>query len=386
MKTGNKIVFSLPSGLMMGGITTWSVKLVHLLNRQGHQGILVRHTPYPGYSELVYPNDYGLNIIECPGETPYLIQEDKILLQYEDVYSKLLPATFVPNWSPATYSVCAALAQKSPEKIRLIGIAHSDEAYYYDTLQYFEPIIYKFLADSEEIRRKLVAFLPQRKNDIIFHPHPVDITPNLDRSYSLQSDVPIKIVYAGRLYNPQKRIFDLVTLVKILVDAEVNFLLTIYGDGPDEGELRLAMESLGFKAASHVNWGGLVSVETIKQVLQNTDIFVLVSEFEGMSLSMLEAMANGCMPVVTKVSGTHHFIEHGNNGYLVDVGNISEMALLIKFLDLHRDVMANMGQRSYETLLKNNTYEMYMNWFFEFCQSAWEEPVRSWPSNRSIYI
>lgn len=382
----NKIVFSLPAGLMMGGITTWSVKLVHLLNQGGHLGILVKHTPYPGYSELVYPPEYGLNIVKCPGENAYSIQKDEILDKYQSTYRKLLPATFVPNWSPAIYSVCASLATVYPQQLRLIGIAHSDETYYYDTLYYYESIIYKFIADSEEIRHNLVTLLPHRKDDIVFQPHPVDIAPNLERNYSLQSDKPIRIVYAGRLYKQQKRIFDLVTLVRILTDMEVHFILSIYGDGPDENELHLAMQSLGPKAANHVEWGGLVPVEVIKEVLQNSDILVLVSEYEGMSLSMLEAMSNGCIPIVTKVSGTNHFIRHGYNGYVVEIGNISDMANLIRFLELHRDVIANMGQRSYETVLQSNTYDLYLNWFLELCECAWEAPVRVWPKDRSIYM
>ena len=56
------------------------------------------------------------------------------------------------------------------------------------------------------------------------------------------------------------------------------------------------------------------------------DVFVNVSEYEGTSLSMLEAMSFGCVPVVTDVSGAREFIEEGENGYICGVGDIEGIA------------------------------------------------------------
>jgi len=53
----------------------------------------------------------------------------------------------------------------------------------------------------------------------------------------------------------------------------------------------------------------------VQKLWQTADVCVLVSEYEGTSVSMLEAMAAGCVPVVTKVSGTADVIQPGINGF-----------------------------------------------------------------------
>jgi hypothetical protein len=62
---------------------------------------------------------------------------------------------------------------------------HSDELYYYETLQYFEPIIYKFIAVSQEVGDRLGEYIPSRKKDILIHPYPVHIPQNYVRNYTV---------------------------------------------------------------------------------------------------------------------------------------------------------------------------------------------------------
>ena len=56
--------------------------------------------------------------------------------------------------------------------------------------------------------------------------------------------------------------------------------------------------------------------------LNEQDIYLNFSEYEGTSLTMLEAMASGCVPVVTDVSGVSDFIEDGVNGLVSDIGDL----------------------------------------------------------------
>ena len=72
-----------------------------------------------------------------------------------------------------------------------------------------------------------------------------------------------------------------------------------------------------------------------------------LSDYEGRSISIMEAMANGAVPVVTETSGVHEDITDGENGYIVGVGDMDALAERIAFLDCHRDRIGTMGQNAH---------------------------------------
>jgi glycosyltransferase involved in cell wall biosynthesis len=382
----SKIVFSLPSGFMVSGITTWSVEMTRYINLRDQDAILIRHTPYPGYPEVLYPNLQSLNVLECPGDTPYSISRENILPQYKAIYGQLSPATFVPNWGPSIYSVCAALAKEDPNKLRVIGYAHSDEPYYYETLQYFEPIIYAFIAVSQDVGNSLGKFIPSRKKDILVYPCPVRVPKELTRNYTISPDRPLKIVYAGRLQSKQKRVYDLVLLAKRLIDKGVNFHLFICGNGPEEQNLRNKMRTISHTPNKYVTFVGTVSPDNMLRVWKNADICILVSDFEGTSISMLEAMASGCVPIVTKTSGVQKFIRSQDNGFVVDIGNIEKITRIVERLDSNRSLLSKIGYQAYKTLQKHYTYDNYVSWFLQLSKEIWRQPSRYWPTDRPIYF
>ena len=65
--------------------------------------------------------------------------------------------------------------------------------------------------------------------------------------------------------------------------------------------------------------------DDIPQLLQAMDVFVLSSLSEGTSVSLLEAMASGCIPVVSATGGTPDIIKDGQNGFLFSISNLNEM-------------------------------------------------------------
>jgi glycosyltransferase involved in cell wall biosynthesis len=61
----------------------------------------------------------------------------------------------------------------------------------------------------------------------------------------------------------------------------------------------------------------------IPELLALTDIYVLASQYEGLSRSLMEAMASGAAPVVSDVRGTREMVRHGETGYLLPVGDVA---------------------------------------------------------------
>jgi glycosyltransferase involved in cell wall biosynthesis len=117
----------------------------------------------------------------------------------------------------------------------------------------------------------------------------------------------------------QKRIDRLVRVVSMLPDVKC----IIAGDGPARGELELLSAELGVQDRVHF----VGNREDVSHVLDSLDVFVLVSDSEGMSNAMLEAMARGRAVVSTNVSGADDALaasdNHGAAGIITDFDEAS---------------------------------------------------------------
>lgn len=377
------IIFVLPAGLMMSGVTTWSVGLCRRLTGLGQRVGLIQHPDIKPTLDLSIPP--GIQRVRCQNQAiPQDFYTEADLVDYAIDYRRLMPAVIVPNGATGTYATCALIASQAPEILRLIGVAHSDEAVYYEWLNYYEPIIHKFIAVSQEIAANLAQIIPHRKHDIVVRPCAVEVPRHLSRIYSPPNE-PIQLMYAGRVIEEQKRVSDLLVLVKELGMAQVNFHLRLVGDGPDTQKLLHELQLMGEDLRRRVTWAGRLPPQQMPAAWQAADICILVSEYEGTSVSMLEAMAAGCVPVVTQVSGAANVIRPGLNGFLAPVGQVAEMAQIIKTLEQDRQQLANLGRAAHATIAKCFGYDQYAQWFLELVDEVWQQPPRPWPTGRPLH-
>ena len=90
-----------------------------------------------------------------------------------------------------------------------------------------------------------------------------------------------------------------------------------------------------------------------------------VSEYEGTSLSMLEAMFYGCVPVVTDVSGAREFIADGKNGYICPIGDLPGISERIKSLATDRETLKNFGMKCYRMIQEKCNPDRYISYWME---------------------
>ena len=153
----------------------------------------------------------------------------------------------------------------------------------------------------------------------------------------------------------------------------------------DKKTLRTKLNGLPPAVRNRVTLGNSVAPHELPEIWQAADISILVSEYEGTSLAMLESMAYGCVPVVTQVGGTT-IIKPGVNGYCVPVGSVTEMAKIIKGLADDRERIAKIGLRAHATIGAQISYEQYVNWFLQMVRSLWLEAPRYWPVDRPLRL
>jgi glycosyltransferase involved in cell wall biosynthesis len=117
---------------------------------------------------------------------------------------------------------------------------------------------------------------------------------------------------AGRLV-PVKDQANLVEALALLRDRGVGFTAFIAGDGPLRRELEAQIAARGLTASVQL----LGQRKDIERIFAALDVFVLPSKSEGMSNTILEAMASGAPIVATNVGGAEELVEEGRTGVLV---------------------------------------------------------------------
>jgi glycosyltransferase involved in cell wall biosynthesis len=188
----------------------------------------------------------------------------------------------------------------------------------------------------------------------------VRVPRELNREYRTE---PLRIISAGRLTQPQKRVGDFVRLVEYLLREQVQFVFDIVGDGEELAPLQHAMQR--WFPTARVRFHGRLPHEVVDGMWSAADVFVQTSDFEGTSVSMLEAMAHGVVPVVTAASsGVAGVIEHARNGYVVTVGDMGAMAHVIATLAKDQQLLAAAGRAAHASA-QAYSMEVYCDQFVQ---------------------
>ena len=156
----------------------------------------------------------------------------------------------------------------------------------------------------------------RRKSVVI--PNPISAT--LPEPYEGVRDK--RIIAAGRLH-PQKNFPMLIRAFAMLHNDFPDYQLVIYGRGALEEELRKLADSLG--VGDFVSLPGFT--DQLYEEMRTCALYVSSSDYEGMSNSMLEALAMGVPSVVTDCpsGGAKAVIRNNENGILVPVGDAQKM-------------------------------------------------------------
>jgi glycosyltransferase involved in cell wall biosynthesis len=136
------------------------------------------------------------------------------------------------------------------------------------------------------------------------------------------------IVYLGRLQEA-KGLSEMVEACRVLVAQGFKFKFTCFGTGPDKEEFTRRMTSV---LGENFYYGGVVSGRAKVEALNAADVFLMPSRFEGLPLALLEAMAAGCVPIVSDRGAIPSVVEDGRNGFLVGPGDITQIVGKLKFL------------------------------------------------------
>lgn len=191
------------------------------------------------------------------------------------------------------------------------------------------------------ISKKIIS-----REKMLLLPNGIELNGKLDTGYSLKKELgyddKIKIIGSvGRLWK-QKAPQYLIRAVPDVIQKhpEARFVLT--GDGPLEDELKKLAASLGVENYVHfLGWR-----QDARKILADYDIFVQTSLWEGLSISILEAMAAQKQIVVSDIKGNNELIKNEVTGLLFPPKDSKALAQKIIFLLDHPEQARKMAENA----------------------------------------
>jgi glycosyltransferase involved in cell wall biosynthesis len=277
------------------------------------------------------------------------------------------PDVFVVSQSPDAGWLTLPLLDSS---IATFTIAHNDVGAFYEPLQHYHPFVDCAIGVSETIHQKIIreCGVPrERARQIPYGVHSLTLEQLSERES--EPGRPLAIGYVGRIVQEQKRVMDFVPLVRNLAQRKVPFQLQIIGDGPDRSELERQLKATGL--ADYVEFTGWLSPENVKARLHTLHVFLLLSDYEGLPVALLEAMAHGVVPVVTRIeSGNTQLVRDGENGLVLRVGDMTSFATRLESLAMDRKALAAFRRAAWETGRQYSIEKMADNYAAAFTEVA----------------
>ena len=186
------------------------------------------------------------------------------------------------------------------------------------------------------------------------------------KTYALHTFVDVKVFNnSNTLPKKESNIFKLITVGALrkqknhtyllkafkLLDNK-KFQLDIYGEGP----LRMQMEAIINDNDLNVNLKG--EIRDIQHVLNQYDLYVMSSTFEGFSLSVLEAMAMRMPLLLSNIKSFREQCE--NTTVYFDLDNIKDFTEKLKTMASDKNYLENLGKAAHIRAVNNFTLEQHM--------------------------
>ena len=277
-----------------------------------------------------------------------------------------------------------AIAPALSDRVGVVGWLQSDEPHYYESAYRLGRYWNATVCVSQYIYEAVAALNPSLAPRACVIPNTTVRRDDVVGERAPRTAGRLDLVYVGRLVQYQKRILDVIPLVHELERARVPYRFTIVGAAtPDEVSAVIRQELAEQCATGRVRLTGPLDRLQIAEMLAAQDVFVLLSDFEGLPVALVEAMAAGCVPVVGRVrSGVPDLVRHGENGLILDGRDYRTWAGALADLARDGERLARLSLAARQTILDGFTVEGMADRFDallrdvlrEIRDGAWKRP------------
>ena len=292
----------------IGGDSSWLIRLAADLRNQGWPvAVLLPHSgDHPERSTIasaLRAADVEVDLQPQPSSA------NGAVLQTLDFLNTWQPTFFLPQCLPVHF-IAAAIAGRQGLPWALT--VHSDDPQYWSILRVIRPgqaggstvCVSYYLAGEVKLR----GF----DSDPLVIPCGVPL-----QSQQVHHDPDhFHVVYSGRVVEVQKRISLVVKSLILACQASPHIRATIIGAGAALQDCQQQVHDAGLDEAIHFT--GRLSPPNVQELLGDAQAFLLMSDFEGLPVALMEAMAFGVVPVARSIaSGIPELVHHEQTGLLV---------------------------------------------------------------------
>lgn len=352
----------------LSGVNRFAERIGQALQANGWEvTVLTTVTPVnSGSDEIELPEGIAFEHLGTETATPVAEKCARLKVWLEDK----APCVYLPNYD---FDV-AAVSSQLPASVAILGILHSDEAIYYQTAAFNAAAWNAVVGVSTHIVDVARRRCPQLAADRLHHiPYGVPFEAKISDKERFASR-PLRLLYAGRIDQRQKRVFDLPLVAAELDQRGVHYVLSIVGNGPE-------LASLKERCAAPMREGRIVLLDamdfaSLQACYRQQQLFLLVSNFEGLPIGLLEAMGNGMVPIVSRIrSGVGDVVKHGENGFLCDIGDAAAFANVMANLEPNPTQLAAISERATQTIAEGYTLKHMTDAYRELCERLHVEAV-----------
>lgn len=316
----------------VGGLENGVVNLINRMPPEAYRHVIISLTEVTDFRKRIVRGDVEfIALKKSPGHVLWIYPQLYRLfrrLKPAIIHSRNLGAleVVVPAWA------AGVRVRIHGEHGRDVGDLDGSSKKYQWVRRIYQPFVTHFIALSRDlehyltdkvgIRQTKVSQIYNGVDAVRFHPargrEAIAACPFNDSSHCLVGTV-------GRM----QTVKDQTTLVRAFIRAmetsptlKGRLRLVLIGDGPLKEQAEKLLEAAGLRELAWLPG----ERNDVPEILRGLDCFVLPSLAEGISNTILEAMASGLPVLATDVGGNGELIEAGKTGELVPAGDIEAMA------------------------------------------------------------
>lgn len=339
--------------LNVGGAALHVLQLAREQQRRGHEVVVVAGTLSAGEESMEYvAEELGVEVLKLPALQRELSPraDAAAILRLRSIIRHRRPDVLHTHTAKAgaTGRLAALLAGRARPRI-LVHTYHGHVLSGYFSprrervFRAIERVLARpssvLIAVSDEVRDDLVRFGVARRERFVVVTYGFDLPAwgpadeqaraRIRTQLGLGDDT-FAIGWAGRM-TPIKRPLDLIRTLRSVLDAGIDAVLVLVGDGADRADAEALARELG--VADRARFVGFQ--ERIRDWYAAVDVSLLTSANEGTPVVAIESLAAERPVVATAAGGTGTVVIEGESGYLLPVGDTAGLAG--RLVELARD-------------------------------------------------
>ena len=347
MTTKIKVLLAIRQG-QIGGGESHILNLVHFLNKQQFEPVVLSFTPGPMVDKL---RENGIATYVIDGKSPVnfrMWNQVKVLLQEEKI--DLVHA----HGTRANMNIIWAAKQCNIPVIYTVHgwSFHSDQSFLVQTariiaerkLTRWSQLTITVSDSNHHTGQQLIRGFQSR---VIFNG--IDMTRfRRDQSFSdirASYNIPashVVVLFMARM-TIQKDPITMIRAFKHVADQHQDITLLMIGQGDLDQEVLNTIEQTGLQKRI-IRDGFRLDVADI---LHASDIYCLPSHWEGQPIGLIEAMAMGKAVIATHVDGSKELVQDGVNGLLIDPQQTKQLANAIERLYSDHELRKKVAEEAY---------------------------------------